>query len=369
MNDRTTWPADPHQVWAEATRAAVTHDVDLDRVPGPPIDTLEDFARRVDVPRTYLGAGLILGLFAATAALGTLGATVGGGLDTIRPWGPLAGIAVAIALTVAAVVAIRQGRREHPEQIRAQHQRYLSNPAPVLGQVYRTSFVVPAGDGWTPVVLVLDDRLGDERAGRVHAAVAAWCGRLGTDKKALEAAQRLFGSRGIVAVSEIFGDEADGGYLAREPHWQPGWRLILPKVASGEAEEANCEAEVLTVRDPDKPPQVEPLRLPRASTVLDVLATIAIVVGAAIAGWRFNAWATSGNYWWDACADDFCATGHDIRLLVLGGLTMLLVMGGAVAPPWFHRRRLRFLWALLLIALAAATLVLSAYLARTHPIE
>ncbi|MGW0435767.1 hypothetical protein ACWDV4_24905 [Micromonospora sp. NPDC003197] len=251
MKDRERWPANPHQVWEENTRTEVAPIAEFDRVPSPPIDTLADFTRRVELPDPYVGWASLLGNFAIAAAITAMCAAIDDGLASTRSELPLIPIAFVIVFTIVLVIALRCGRRKHPARSYAYHQRYLSSRAAVLGQVYRTSLVVLGAGERIPIMLIIDDRLDDERTRRLHAAVAAWGERLDADQKALARAQKHFESRRVVPLTEIFGYEADGGYLTRltpQTPQTPGWALLLPHPAA--ADMASGRVEVLTVKNP-----------------------------------------------------------------------------------------------------------------------
>lgn len=187
----------------------------------PPWKRYEDFCRHVDVPRGYV-------LFAA--GLGLLAVLIGNSLVT--GWSADSGIdkgataVVIAALVCGAAFVYARGRRKREARLREIHARALARAVEV--HAFSTRFKVTAGDGYGKTVLLVDHALPAPEAQRIYAAARNWLGRLETDDRADEAARKLFGGRWVVPLSEVFGPEAGGVWLARDLASEPSpWRLLL----------------------------------------------------------------------------------------------------------------------------------------------
>lgn len=364
--DVRVWPGDPETVW-DAVDAGARSIPDRPEV--PPWRTPADFRTHVAVARGY--AVIAVGLVILAVLFGGIGWSMTS--NDLPGWAHVGKavvgwvmVAIGAASLVGAVRLVRGGRRGWNDHVERTFERAVAGGIPT--HAYRTAFSVPASEGSDRTVLLVDARLTDESASRVYAAAMTWIGRFGGDAKERDEAAQLFGSsRVVLPLTEVLGRDAEGAWIARDHSVGTPWRLLVPD--ADQADGFGLES-VLVIRDPDREGEAEPLRLPKAGGVLDFVATLVLVVGAVAAYFWFRTSLGRANYWWDACADRFCAVGHDVRLMLLEALAVLvMVAGGIWAPRAFTRRRLHWVWALIGIGVGVAITALNVYLARVHPLE
>jgi hypothetical protein len=177
--------------------------------------------------------GVFVAVYAAILFADPLPATSGhfalaaGPLLALMPWSGYAATAVAIWLIGRSVVVFWRGRSDRLSTLRDAHERALATG--FVAYSYATSFSAPADSGYVPVALLIDSRLSDATAQRIHRATDAWLGRVVQDDRANHEARALFGSRTVVPFTEVFGPEADGAWFVRlfvgdAQHWQ----LVIP---------------------------------------------------------------------------------------------------------------------------------------------
>ncbi|MDA0567367.1 hypothetical protein LG943_24035 [Streptomonospora sp. S1-112] len=364
MEGTDTWPAAPATAWAESRTPPRPPE---DRPAPPDIARYEGFLRHVVIVRVHLVFALLLTVAAVVMAAVALSSpdplVLPSEVVGAVAWGA-AGVCAAGAPVLALV-----GRRAHRRVRRNVYEQALRNG--VVCDAFPTGYRVPAGDGHADVALYVDVRMGAEQAGRLRGAVAAWVARLEADEAADRAAGERLRSLGVHATDRIFGPEAAGGFLARDDGPLPGWRLVLPDEAPEPGADPLRTAEVYPIEDGT--PLGHPRRRPPGpipwAAVLDMAAAVLVAASGGVGWWLFNGWATRSNAWWNACADDFCAMGHDLRLFGLSFLTWIFLAVGLVAPGPFARRRLRWLWALLMASAASLAFAGSVVTAWYFPIE
>lgn len=212
------WPGDPHAVWG-ATRGWC----DMQSPPRPRLPDWRDadvFAQCVSprhvtpTPWCTVAAGLF---FAVCVWLQD-----GGLLDIVFAVG-------AVGLVTAGFYFMWWERYRHAHWMRRLHARALEYG--VGGHAYRTEFTWHDGEGApTATFLVVDERLPDHAALRLHRALTTWLDRVTADPQLNSRARQLFNRRWAVALVEIFGPEAAGGWLVLDQGDDDSpWRLLLDR--------------------------------------------------------------------------------------------------------------------------------------------
>lgn len=207
------WPADPRGVWA-ATAALPAPAVD--RRPIPTWRSFDDFRTHAVVPR-WSGSALTLLLFAILPAVWAWKRDHDGAENVTFT---LVVAALAAAMVLGALAWLLWDRYARESYLRRVHRRAVERSFPV--HVYATPFHAhDYGDNQSlrtkPTVLLVDARLSDAAAGRLHAAFGTWCQRLAHDPDATRRARDAVGSRRMVALTEIFGPDAAGAWLSAVP--------------------------------------------------------------------------------------------------------------------------------------------------------
>jgi len=244
---KTTWPGDPHEMWAEVD----DDGADL-WVPGP--DDLPPHATPRDLARNYLVVPawwhrailvlLILGIAAIVAVTGGIG------LD----W-PSYGLfkrvlAVVLIVIVAggvlwAVVTYIANEirwyRARPEILTIAARRLSEHPIPVWGLFVGTIRLGDrqSGPNDTPddIVFVFDLRVPRERLQRQRAVVTAWVEKVAAAQHTNVPPElgAAFGDRWSIHCADVFGEQLRGVWMWRKgsilPYQVLGMALADPQTA------------------------------------------------------------------------------------------------------------------------------------------
>lgn len=251
-----TWAGDPAGAWRRA--ASTGPDPAPPRRQAPDLSDFETFARLVPQRGAYLAWPLMLLLFAAwsigvglyvrpyQAARTPIDrehvdepvATVLELLSMWPPWFLLLAVG-AVLLVWAAVHCVRR-RRDHPRYLRELYDEVRRDG--VLVETFPSRLRLGADEGTEPAEIAIDVRVTDTQAVRLRSAFGDWLDGVRHDPAATRAVRDRYGSsRRVLPATELFGPEADGGYLLRGAATS-SWRILLPDDAA--------TWRVETVRDP-----------------------------------------------------------------------------------------------------------------------
>jgi len=227
----------------------------VDRPPVPPWQAFDDFRAHAGVPR-WSGSAFTLVFFALVPAFWAWkrhsDAEPNQGLTR-------AIAAVAVAVVVGGLFWAAWDRYGRERYLRRVHRRALAHGIAV--HAYPTSFRMDDsgnshGHRTKPTILLVDARLPEATARRLHGAFEAWCDRLAADPAATAQAREAVWYRRMVALSEIFGPEATGAWLSEIPSDMRGdrspWRLLLLDPKHVEV------SEVLSLGDGPAPAATDP---------------------------------------------------------------------------------------------------------------
>lgn len=223
MTDGTTTPAgDPRRHWREAAGRRPGHR----REPAPDLSDFAVFAARVD-PRgsRWLTPALLLGTAVFCAWYSTVSST---GLLPLSPdvrrtvlW-VLAGI-----LAGAAPAVLVWDNRTRDRALRRTHGVFVEHGTVV------EAYLTPLDVGNESVQLawvLIDSRVPDEQASRLHAAFDGWLTAVLADDDAYRrVAAWLRAGGGFEPSEELFGPDAAGGYLVG-PLTRGRWKVLMPKI-------------------------------------------------------------------------------------------------------------------------------------------
>ncbi|WP_116950461.1 hypothetical protein [Jiangella endophytica] len=106
-----------------------------------------------------------------------------------------------------------RGKRDHPRYLRELFVRI--NRDGTMVQTFLSTLRLEAHEGTDPSRIAVETRVGDAQAGRLFAAFHDWLDGLRHDGDATKAVRERFGSRRVLPATELFGPEAEGGYLLR----------------------------------------------------------------------------------------------------------------------------------------------------------
>ncbi|MFD2757017.1 hypothetical protein [Gulosibacter faecalis] len=222
------WPADPESAWREAT-----HSPDpITRLTDPPEVESADFASTLDwlgeqrsmLPAFAVVAAVVGAIVLGGLAVGVLPMSGAGAIPAPALWAIGIGLlVVAVALTVWELVRrMRQRGRDLQE---------IPPVRIVLCELRTSKFHVHEGDGYHGTCVAIDAAAPDAQAARLLTAFRIWLARLEADPDADIAARDVgWQPRGatVMTAEEIFGPQATGGYLVRQPNPPAdGWGLLI----------------------------------------------------------------------------------------------------------------------------------------------
>lgn len=271
----------------------------------PDIDTPEGFRRQVRTP--FSEGCLLSAVLGGLAAVPLLLHAIGPASVQIQnpTWSIVIQSAAVLALVIALVGYVR-GTPALPFASRRAHARMRTRPH-LLGRVYPARsttgtavFRVDAGDVLQDTAVVIDTGIAADHAARLLWAFDAWFTVLENNDLAHRGARLRFGSATIVTSEEIFGPEAVGGYLVRDPHpGTRGWRLLIADRPRNPALSSYRKGEVLTVTDSTATATSQSRSISHADGSDHLLGRLAtgVVLCAAAAGWLWFGWAITSGPW------------------------------------------------------------------------
>ncbi|SEE60436.1 hypothetical protein [Jiangella alba] len=231
-----SWPGDPAAAWR---RTPADGPAPSSRRRNPPdLSDFETFTRLLPRRGEYLAMPVMYGVGGAFCLavglhlmryqrpLDPFDGSAPAWLGLIAYWPPwflLLGLGVA-GLCWAPVSYVR-GKRDHPRYLRELYERI--NREGIMVQTFLSTLRLEANEGTDPSRIAIETRAGDAQAGRLHAAFHTWLDVLRHDDDAREAAQKRIGSRRVLPATELFGPEAEGGYLLRASSISQ-WQVLLP---------------------------------------------------------------------------------------------------------------------------------------------
>lgn len=289
---RAPWPGGSDAAWLTASESAdPPWSPAADRRTVPNLGTAAAFRRHVRTPASE-GSRLATtfgGVLAAVIVLYQVTGLIPPSLQR-SAWPVILWLGV-VAAAVTAVVGYVRGTSTLPFASERARVRMLAGPH-VLGRAYpaRSStagraFHVDDTGADQQAVVVLDTALGADSARRLLRAFDVWFSRLDGDDLAYRAAQLRFGSAMTVTSEEIFGEDAVGGYLVRDPEPSvPGWRLLIAGRHDRGTDRPYRRGEVLTVPDEGAANTEHDLFALEPGYLIDRITT-GIMLFAAIAGW------------------------------------------------------------------------------------
>ncbi|WP_226437859.1 hypothetical protein [Rhodococcus yananensis] len=148
-------------------------------------------------------------------------------------------------------------------------------------------------------MIVIDSILDDESTGRILRAFDLWFECLDSDPIARRAAQLRFGTATIVTGGEIFGPDAEGGFLVRDSDPAVGrWRLLIAAEGSrGMPRGSYRRGEVLSVVDGDAADRPYRYDLRESGHLLE-RAGEGTMIAVTITAWLwFGSWSAIGGLW------------------------------------------------------------------------
>ncbi|SDE53332.1 hypothetical protein SAMN05216270_12714 [Glycomyces harbinensis] len=243
MRPPKPWPGDPAAIWAasapesapapapaSAARSASTEPPDLSR--------LEDFARRAASPMPGPASAILFAIVGVGAIVYALvipsivpeppedaQGFYGLFLFALR-WHWIAPLMIGVWCLIHAPQIYRKDRRDHPREVRELYDAYRDRG--ILCETFPTDLKVLGGDGWYDAVIGIDVRTDPARAAQVKRAFRTWFAELASDAKAAQAMRSRNGEHAVRPATDIFGSEAEGGYLIRQSHWHGRWTLLIP---------------------------------------------------------------------------------------------------------------------------------------------
>ncbi|MCD0442371.1 hypothetical protein LO763_01855 [Glycomyces sp. A-F 0318] len=235
------WPGDPEAVWAAAAHPLPREALRPMSAP-PDVAGFDDFAARV-APRPGIASAiisLIAGIFFSAEGIALLALRPDWRPDDAEGfeavfffalhWHWLPAIAAGLWFLFSAPRIYRREYREHPGEVRALYEAFHDRG--VLCELFSTPYKVQSGDGWAAAALAVDVRLPPERAARVRRAFKAWFAVLADDKRADKEAADLHRGRDVLEATELFGPEAEGGYLVHSGFMET-WTVLIPDPPGG----------------------------------------------------------------------------------------------------------------------------------------
>lgn len=250
MRPPTPWPGDPASFWAAADTSRA-----LPRATPPDLASFDDFERLAAPRESAKTSAILLTVFGALFLVWAVFSFLlrpdpleGGGavMDVVvflTRWHWVAVLAVAIGFLLSAPRAYRKERRDHPKEVRDLYEAVRDRG--VLVEVFPASFKVLGNDGWSSAVVGIDARLDPVAAARIRHAFKAWFAHLKTDAKTADKVRSRNGSREVRSAADIFGPEAEGGYLIRYDWIAKRWLLLVPDPPN-----SSRSWELLFIREP-----------------------------------------------------------------------------------------------------------------------
>ncbi|SDT30605.1 hypothetical protein [Jiangella sp. DSM 45060] len=231
------WPGDPAAAWR---RAPIDGPAPPSRRPAPPdLSDFETFTRLLPHRGEYLAMPLMYGIGGAFCVavglhlmryqrpLDPFDGTLPGWLGLIAYWPPwFLVLGLGVAWLCWAPMSYVRGKRDHPRRLRELYERI--NRDGIMVQTFLSTLRLEAHEGTDPSRIAIETRIGDTQAGRLHAAFHHWLDALRDDGDARTAAQERIGERRVLPATELFGPEAQGGYLIRATSINP-WQVLLPE--------------------------------------------------------------------------------------------------------------------------------------------
>ncbi|WP_051393198.1 hypothetical protein [Glycomyces arizonensis] len=232
MHPAEPWPGGPDAIWAASANTAPAP-----RPPAPDVTGFDDFVRRAapsepglfgPVVFAVLGAIFLVYAFVFRAYMPEFPDDVDGAVAVIlflAAWNWLGALALGVWCLITAPRTYYRDRRDHPGEVRALYAASLDRG--VVCELFPTGFKVLGGDGWDPTVIGVDARLDEAAAARVRRAFADWFAAVEGDKRTDREVAHRHNGRDVLPAEEVFGREAEGGYLIRGDYRRGRWALLI----------------------------------------------------------------------------------------------------------------------------------------------
>ncbi|RIQ11372.1 hypothetical protein [Jiangella rhizosphaerae] len=239
--------AGARRFWADAER---TGPPPARRRPVPDLTDFAAFAARTDTrDPVWLSPVLLAGLGVFCAGYSAVPGT--GLLPLSQETRRVVLLVLTAVFVVAALVVLLRNLRRGDGELRRLHRRFLAHG--ILTEAFRTSLDVSYGESFQPAWVLIEARVPDEQAARLHAALDGWLAAVGTDPALSRRISGWFrAGSGLVPSEELFGPDAVGGYLAG-PSRYGHWKIVLPRAGAGPMAADRGSWTVLPVRDAGEP--------------------------------------------------------------------------------------------------------------------
>ncbi|SDS30051.1 hypothetical protein [Jiangella sp. DSM 45060] len=196
------------------------------RRPVPDLTDFGTFAVRVGQRRSaWYSPALLAGLALFCAGYSMVSGS--GLLPLSQPTRRVVLLAIAGVLLVAAVVVLMRNLRLGDAHLRRDHRIFVEHG--IVTEAYRTWLNVSSSESPQLAWVLIDARLPDRQAARLHAAFDGWLTAVGADSDMKTRTSGWFrAGSGLVPSEELFGPAATGGFLAG-PSAYGHWKVVMPK--------------------------------------------------------------------------------------------------------------------------------------------
>lgn len=234
MSPSKPWPGDPGAFWAAAASGADP----LPRRTPPDLTRFEDFERLAGWPKPGAGSAIIWLVFGvvylgyAIVAFAIRPDPIEGAeglwaaFEFAVRWHWVVALVAGVWALLHAPRVYRKDRSDHPKEVRDMYE--AARDRGIVVETFPADFKVHGSGGWSSAVIGIDARLDPVTAARIRRAFKDWFAHLRTDSKTAHAVRDRNGERAVRSAADLFGPEAEGGYLIRHDYFRKRWMLLVP---------------------------------------------------------------------------------------------------------------------------------------------